>query len=173
MKNLPTAGRHQGRGRVNACKMKATYLLFLFIISACSKEGGEDKSSRKNINYYENYLTETKEAPIYFYCKIDHLLDSETRALICNHVHTKSKYIPIELSFTIRDKKVEDIGIWTVHVNSENLIELYEPGYPSLENKLRMLTYSDIVYTELNDGSYTTRIQLEKFCYNPSVDKVP
>ena len=141
------------------------FLTFLFLSFLACRNENKNTDGHIGVTYQNKYYDTTPDAPLDFYCKINELLDAESRLIICSDVKDKYKNISADMAVRIKGNKIDTIEV-VIFIFDENGERTNSNlHYPKLDSVLNFVKLSEIqTLKDLKDGSFVGRLQLERFC---------
>ena len=140
-------------------------LSFSFICLLSCRNENRKVNEVVKITHQNKYYDTTPDAPLDFYCKINELLDSESRLIICSDIKDRYKNISADMAIRVKGNKIDTVEVVTFIFDESGNRVNDKLNYPKLDSILNSVELSEIqTLKDLKDGSFVGRLQLERFC---------
>ncbi len=146
-------------------KIKTIVFSFLVILLSCESSPREETNKvSKSKTDKERYLEGTNDAPLDFYCEVNNALDSYSRVSICSLLKNGDEIFSADLVIEIEKHEIDTIEMVIFSFDKNGNRKLMELN-TKLDSVVNSVSLSKLTtFKNLKDGTYITRLQLDRFC---------
>jgi hypothetical protein len=140
-------------------------LSILIVLLSCESPTRNDSiKNSENKTDAERYLEGTPDAPLDLYCEVNNALDPYSRVSVCNLLDRGAKVLSADLVIEIEKHQIDtiEVVIFSFDKNGDREVVNINSKLDSVINSIPLTKLT--TFKAIKDGTYITRLQLERFC---------